>query len=126
MIKLSLALGYIHWALKRQAENRHQILIQGFAFLMEYYDSRQEAGNCSQKQEAEYNVGRAYHLLGLIQLAIPYYQRCLALGPAVDEEFGVSGTENFAQEAAFALQNHWAASGNAERAQEVTESWLVL
>ncbi|KAL9098728.1 MAG: hypothetical protein Q9163_005663 [Psora crenata] len=87
IIKLSLALGYIHWAFKRQAQNRHQILMQGFAFLMEYYDSRQESGNCSQKQEAEYNVGRAYHLLGLINLAIPYYERCLALGDAVEQEY---------------------------------------
>ena len=126
MIKLSLALGYIHWAFKRQAENRHQILMQGVAFLMEYYDSRQTSGNCSQKQEAEYNVGRAYHMLGLVHLAIPYYERCLALSSEVDTKYGTQRTENFAKEAAFALQSHWAASGITERAREVSETWMVL
>ncbi|KAL9125829.1 MAG: hypothetical protein Q9217_005026 [Psora testacea] len=126
VIKLSLALGYIHWAFKRQAQNRHQILVQGFAFLMEYYDCRQESGSDLQKQEAEYNVGRAYHLLGVIHLAIPYYERCLALGNALEMRYGSSITENFAQEAAFALQGHWAASGNMDRAREVTERWLVI
>lgn len=126
MIKLSLALGYLHYALKRQAGNRHHILMQGFALLLEYYDSRQKCSSYSEKQEAEYNVARAYHLLGLTHLAIPYYERCLALSAAVQvEEMGCGG-EDFATEAAIALQAFWAASGNLGKAQEVTETWLVI
>lgn len=124
LIKLSLALAYIHYALKRQADNRHHILMQGFAFLMEYYDMRQESGDCLERQEAEYNVGRAYHLLGLTHLAIPYYERCLALSEIVQEDHEY--TEDFAQEAAFAMQGLWAGSGNLEKAQQVTEAWLSI
>jgi len=125
-IKLSLALGYLHYALKRQADNRHHILMQGFAFLLEYYDSRQRAISSSEKQEAEFNVGHAYHLLGLTHLAIPYYERCLDLSPAVQTEKVDMGGEDFAQEAAFALQGFWAASSNMGKARAVTDFWLVV
>ena len=126
MIKLSLALGYLHYALKRQADNRHQILMQGLAFLLEYYDCRQRSSIPSEKQEAEYNVAHAYHLLGLTHLAIPYYERCLAISATAPVEKSGCGVEDFAHEAAFALQSFWAASGNMEKARELTEKWLVV
>ena len=97
--------------------------MQGMAYLLEYYYCRQRSNRSSEKQEAEYNVAHAYHLLGLTHLAIPYYERCLALSKAVQVEgFG----EDFAQEAAFVLQSFWAKNGNMEKAREVTEKWLVL
>lgn len=126
MIKLSLALGYLHYALKRQADNRHHLLMQGLAFLLEYYDCRKRSSRFSEKQEAEYNVAHAYHLLGLTHLAIPYYERCLAMSAAAQVEKLDCGTENFAKEAAFAMQNLWAASGNMKKARELTEKWLVV
>ena len=126
MIKLSLALGYLHYALKRQADNRHYILMQGLAFLLEYYDSRKRSSRISEKQEAEYNVAHAYHLLGLTHIAIPYYERCLAFRPAAQVEESDCEAEDFAKDAAFALQNFWAASGNKGKAREVTDKWLVV
>ena len=126
VIKLSLALGYIHHALKRQADNRHQILMQGFAFLFEYHDHREDEGGSSEKQEAAYNVARAYHMLGLTHLATPYYERCLMLSEFVQKEYYRTRVEDFAQEAALALQEIWATSGNEEQALEVTERWLQL
>jgi general transcription factor 3C polypeptide 3 (transcription factor C subunit 4) len=125
-IKLSLALAYLHYALKRQAENRHHILMQGVAFLLEYYDGRQQSISFSEKQEAEFNVGHAYHLLGLTHLAIPYYERCLDLSPAVQTEKVDLRGEDLSQEAAFALQGFWAASGNMRKARELTEKFLVI
>ena len=126
IIKLSLALGYLHYALKRQVDSRHNILMQGLAFLLEYYDSRQRSSTFSEKQEAEYNVAHAYHLLGLTPLAIPYYERCLAMSAAAQVEDSGCGAEDFAPEAAFALQSFWAASGNMKKARELTEKWLVV
>lgn len=126
VIKLSLALGYIHHALKRQADNRHQILMQGFALLFEYHHQRQEEGGSSERQEAAYNVARAYHMLGLTHLATPYYEHCLFLSEVLDTEYTETVMEDFAQEAAFALQEIWATNGNEERALEVTERWLQL
>ena len=126
MINLSLALGYIHYALKRQSENRHYHITQGFAFLFAYYEIRQNSNIPSERQEGEFNVGRAYHMLGLVHLAIPYYERCLALSGVINRA-GIQGTlEDFASDAAFALQGIWAASGQRELARAVTEEWLTL
>ena len=100
--------------------------MQGLAFLLEYYDSRKRSSKFSEKQEAEYNVAHAYHLLGLTHLAIPYYERCLALSSAVHVKESDCEAEDFAKEAAFALQNFWAASGNKGMARDVTEKWLVV
>lgn len=126
MIKLFLALGYLHQALKRQVDNRHRILTQGLAFLLEYYNDRSQSKSVLDRQESEYNVARAYHLLGLTHLAIPYYERCLILGTAVQTQTLVIPTEDFASEAAVILQAHWAASGNMEKARQITEEWLVI
>ena len=100
--------------------------MQGLAFLLQYYDSRKGSSRLSEKQEAEYNVAHAYHLLGLTHLAIPYYERCLALSPATQVEESDCEAEDFAKEAAFALQSFWVASGNKGKAREVTEKWLVV
>ena len=126
MIKLSLALGYVHYALKRQVENRHQILMQGLSLLLEYYEDRCRSGISSHQQEAEYNVAHVYHLLGLTHLAVPYYERCLCLNQSVQKGGSTSQVEDFAVEAAINLQSFWAASGNTARALEITERWLVL
>ncbi len=126
MIKLSLALGYMHYALKRQAENRHQIMMQGLALLLEYYDNRRHSSSFSEQQEAEYNVAHAYHLLGLTHLAVPYYERCLSLSQAVQTESLNHPAEDFALEAAVILQGFWAASGNTAKALQVTRKWMML
>ena len=101
-------------------------MIQGFAFLFTYYDLRQRADTFSGKQEAEYNVGRAYHMLGLTHLAIPFYQRCLALSDDMKTAGLCYGPDDFAKEAAFSLQGFWAANGDVLEALEVTERWLTL
>lgn len=123
MINLSLALAYIHYAIKRQADNRHHLIMQGFAFLFTYYSIRQGSKSALERQEADYNVARAYHMLGLSHLAVPYYLRCLQLNFDVGEE---NSEESFTREAALALQGLWAISGDVENAREVTREWLVL
>lgn len=126
MINLSLALGYIHYAIKRQADNRHHFLMQGLAFLFTYHDIRQGSNTALEKQEAEFNVARAYHMLGLTHLAIPYYQRSLDMEVEVLKmNLGLT-TENFTRDAAFALQGLWAACGDLEKAREATKKWLTI
>lgn len=126
MIKLSLGLAYLHYALKRQSENRHYLVMQGFSFLQNYYNDRHISEVLSERQEAELNLGRAYHMLGLTHLAIPYYERCLDLSQASDDEGLESNLEDFAREAAFTLQGIWATSGRMELAHAVTGRWLVI
>lgn len=126
MILLSIGLGYIHYAIKRQSENRHYLIMQGFSFLYTYYHDRKLSDVPSERQEAEFNVGRAYHMLGLTHLGIPYYERCLAMSDSVQEAVHGSVVENFAKEAAYALQSIWAAGGDFSRTRRITDKWLVL
>ncbi|KAI9873850.1 MAG: transcription factor TFIIIC subunit tfc4 [Pleopsidium flavum] len=126
MINLSLALGYIHYALKRQSENRHYLVMQGFSFLFAYYDLRQSSASLQEKQEAEYNVARTYLLLGLTHLAVPYYQKCLELSQEIHSSQAVGHTEDFGREAAVALQGIWGQGGDLELARVVTEKWLSI
>ena len=126
MINFSIALSYIHHAVKRQADNRHHLITQGFAFLSTYYHIRCHSGDACGRQEAEYNIARAYHLLGLTHLAIPYYQRCLSLSKAAQVNHLEGYTDDFSREAAFALQGLWATSGHHEKARQLTKDWLVI
>ncbi|CAG8584919.1 15004_t:CDS:2 [Racocetra fulgida] len=68
VISLSIGLAYLHRAMQRQTDNRHLQIMQGFTFLYNYYELK------ARNQEAEYNLGRAFH-----QLAVPHYKKALEL-----------------------------------------------
>ena len=55
---MSLGIAYLHCAMQRKSDNRHQGIVQGFTFLHQYYKLRNE------NQEANFNLGRAYHQIG--------------------------------------------------------------
>lgn len=126
MINLSLAIGYIHHAIKRQAENRHHLIMQGFAFLFAYHDIRHTSNSALERQEAKFNVARVYHMLGLTHLAIPYYLQCFDIHKDVHRMGLYPGVEDYTRETAIALQGIWAANGNVDKARKVTEEWLTL
>ncbi|KAL8738627.1 MAG: hypothetical protein Q9181_000623 [Wetmoreana brouardii] len=125
MINLSLALAYIQHAIKRQSDDRHQLITQGLTFLLEYYDLRCRSRSTSEQQEAKFNVARTYHMLGLTHLAIPYYQGCLALSPN-PQSTGPSQGNDFSMEAAFALRNIWVGNEEIGDAVDVTYKYLVI
>ena len=93
---------------------------------MEYHRSCEEKRQLFRMQEAEYNIGRIYHLLGLAELAVPYYERCLELGLQMDDGPQDHEVENFTHEAAIALQAHWTASGDVQTAHAITQAWLIM
>lgn len=126
MINLSIALSYIHHALKRQADNRHHLVAQGLAFLSAYRDLRLQSSDICEKQEAEYNTALAYHSIGLTHLAIPFYERCLDLRSEMRSgDFHEHG-DDLSSEAAFALQALMATSGDYHKARKLTDKWLVI
>jgi general transcription factor 3C polypeptide 3 (transcription factor C subunit 4) len=135
-ILLSIALSYIHHSLKRQADNRHYLILQGLAFMQEYRRIREREGSLlSEKQEMEFNFARVWHSLGLLHLAVDGYQRALAIGDEIQAEAGrrqAAGeqkqgfVENFSSEAAVALQSIYALSGDLDAAKELTEKYLVI
>ncbi|CAG8571855.1 4215_t:CDS:10, partial [Scutellospora calospora] len=86
-ISLSIGLAYLHRAMQRQTDNRHMQIMQGFTFLYNYYELK------ARNQEAEYNLGRAFHQLGLTHLAVPHYKKALEL-PSLQEVLREQEKEN--------------------------------
>ncbi|KAK8076584.1 hypothetical protein PG994_003856 [Apiospora phragmitis] len=139
MVNISIGLAYVHYSLKRQAENRQYLIVQGLTFLHKYYDQRlASAGACSmQRQEAHYNLGRSYHQLGLTHLAIRYYRLVLqeieANPPEAEAEEEEGGLimrrrkmESLGQEAAYNIQNCCLIGGDMIAARSVAGRYLVL
>ncbi|KAI9741008.1 MAG: transcription factor TFIIIC subunit tfc4 [Cirrosporium novae-zelandiae] len=126
LILLLIALSYIQYALKRQSENRHYLVMQGFYFLFQYYDNRKKNGISIESQEAEYNVARAYHMLGLTHLAVPYYERVLAMYSDLQSSREEESSNDMAREAALALQSVFAGSGNVVAAGRLTKTYLII
>ncbi|KAL8775160.1 MAG: hypothetical protein Q9194_003848 [Teloschistes cf. exilis] len=125
VINLSLALAYIQHAIKRQSDDRHQLIAQGLTFLSDYYDLRRNSRQASEQHEAEFNVARTYHMLGLNHIAVIYYQRCLSstLDEQGNEAVHLNGLSTFA---ALALQNIWAESDQSGKAMSVTHKHLTI
>jgi general transcription factor 3C polypeptide 3 (transcription factor C subunit 4) len=129
MIHLTIGLAYIHHALKRQTENRQHAILQGFTFLFTYYDVRKVSEHQDQRIEANYNIARAYHMLGITNLAIPYYWKVLgeeSKGKGRVGEASKADLPPMLLEAAFNLQGIYRTSGNLDLAKAVTEEWLVI
>jgi len=123
MINLNIGLAYIHHALKRQTENRQYSIIQGVSFMLSYYESRSRCAHIEERQEAYYNMARAYHLLGLVHLAIPFYRKVF------DEVLNLPEHQTYewlVLDTAYNLQAIYAMSGNAELADEITRQWLII
>jgi general transcription factor 3C polypeptide 3 (transcription factor C subunit 4) len=132
ILNLSIGVAYIQHAMKRLSENRQYQIQQGLAFINRYYELRIKDNVAIQVQEAEFNAARIWHGLGLVSLALPAYERCIAMSEQVQQEAKDKcadsewGHEDFKYEAAFAMQSIYAVSGNYEGARRVTESVLVL
>ncbi|KAH9879988.1 hypothetical protein J1614_002013 [Plenodomus biglobosus] len=132
MVNLSIGVAYIQHAMKRLSENRQYQIQQGLAFIHRYYELRTQENIAIHCQEAEFNVGRMWHSLGLVTLALPAYERCIEMSARVRNEAmdqcadHAWDCEDFAKEAAFAMQSIYAISGDVEGARKVTQEVLVI
>ncbi|KAK4196553.1 hypothetical protein QBC40DRAFT_234250 [Triangularia verruculosa] len=136
LINLSTGLAYIHYALKRQATNRQYLLSQGFAFLFRYYEDKlEEAGrnkSPGQRQEAHFNMARAYSLIGLQNIAVEYYKKVLEEEPVPRVEKGSEewkgglAEEDLRVEAAYNVRSMGYLLGDVEGAAGVVRRWMVL
>jgi general transcription factor 3C polypeptide 3 (transcription factor C subunit 4) len=128
ILNLCIAASYIQHGLKRLAENRHYQIQQGMAFAERYRKLRCKDNVPEFCQEAEYNLGRLYHLLGLTYLAIPAYERTIAMSKNVNKRAQDRGepAEDFGREAAFAMQSALAVAGDLRGAMKVTKEMLVI
>ena len=133
VINLSIGIAYVQHAMKRLSENRQFQIQQGLSFINRYYELRTKDKVALHCSEAEYNVGRIWHGLGLMTQALGAYERCIALSDRVkgeamgsDDGGAAAAVEDFAAEAAFGMQAICVLSGDFERACKITESALVI
>lgn len=121
MILLSTGLVHIQRALQRQTLNRHLQIIQGFSYLLDYFELRKSVGMV-EEQEANYNMGRTFHVLGLTSLALPYYNRVLELSnnSEVEDNF------DYSYHAAYNLHLIYTLSGNGKLARHIVDKYLVI
>ncbi|SSD58409.1 related to Transcription factor tau 131 kDa subunit [Saccharomycodes ludwigii] len=77
MFNLMMGLSYIHRSMQRLTPNRHFQILHGFRYLYQYYDLKANSNDTIDKQEASYNIGRSFHLLGLLTPAVKYYYEVL-------------------------------------------------
>ncbi|KAK4947569.1 transcription factor TFIIIC subunit tfc4 [Elasticomyces elasticus] len=125
VVLLTIALSYMHELLKRQIDNRHMYLLQGWAFFEEYADARHEWAKAKDdnelltviEREIEFNRARCWHMLGMSDLAIRSYEKMLSIGES---------DADYTMEAAYAMQTIYALSGNAIMARDITEKYLVV
>lgn len=131
MVNLSAGIAYVHYAMKRQAENRQFILAQGMHYMFRYYETRSRSEDIIERLEAHYNVARCYHLLGIFHLAAEFYARCLGEAKGHQrwmeerEEKGAVIRE-FVYESAVNMRTYSLTNGDFEGARALTETWLVL
>ncbi|KAI8824526.1 uncharacterized protein EV422DRAFT_520401 [Fimicolochytrium jonesii] len=103
LINFSLGLAHIQRGMQRKSDNRHMHMMQGFTFVMRYHQLRGE------NVEANFNVARAFHHVGLNNLAIPYYEKILEAsrkGKLTEDEQDLKG------EAAYNLSLIYISSGS--------------
>lgn len=119
----TLALTHIGRALQRQTTNRQLQIMEGLSFMQEYSEIRCAQGNNKgESQEADYNMGRIFHMLALQTFACKYYERVLEYD---DEQVG--GDEfNLKVNAAYNLQLMYYQAGNKQLAKKMVEKYLVI
>lgn len=72
---LLIAVSILAMAAQKTVDKHNNLILQGLAYMFSYQNLRK----CD--QEANYNLGRAYQMLNINNLAIEYYERALACGP---------------------------------------------
>ncbi|XP_062972290.1 general transcription factor 3C polypeptide 3 [Elgaria multicarinata webbii] len=112
LYSLCIGLTFIHMATQKYVLKRHALIVQGFSFLQRYLSLR---GSC---QESFYNLGRGLHQLGLVHLAIHYYQKALELPPLVLEGIEADQTD-LRRDIAFNLSLIYQSSGNIRMARKM-------
>ncbi|KAL0053282.1 hypothetical protein WJX82_003692 [Trebouxia sp. C0006] len=122
---LCIALGYMQQAMTRKVDDRNRVVLQAFAFLQEYAQHREH------EHESNYNLGRAAHHLGLVHIAVEYYQKCLDGSDSQSVQALHNGTEptyeaGLKQEAAFNLSLIYRGTGADDLARQVLQKYVSI
>lgn len=137
LLELSIGIAYLHRSMQRQANNRHIMVLQAMTFIFQYYrlyyeksyiydnhDGVDEGAGAAMRQQAEYNVGRCFHQIGLLTFAVKYYLNAIKIHE--ESKPNGLGERDLVFEAAYNLSLIFELSGNVGAAKEITEKYLVL
>ncbi|KAJ2724284.1 transcription factor TFIIIC subunit tfc4 [Coemansia sp. Benny D115] len=149
-VALHLGVSYLAHSLKRRINNRQYMVVRGLTFIQRYAElqyiaeakARGEYKGAVElsksdgpldvvvTQEIAYNFARAFHFLGLLDLAMRHYQKvfvlpvsCLAAGVGDEDE---SFMCDLRREAAYNLATIYISSGAVGRARELIIKYCVI
>lgn len=121
IVCLLAGLAHVHRSMQRSSTNRHLELLQGLKYVMEYFELRSSSKfGRLEYQEALYNLGRVYHLLGLFSIAVEYYDRVLTEFDDLDSE------EDLKRQTAYNLVLIYNSSGNTRLSNKIMEEFLTI
>lgn len=116
MLAFLMGVTLIQMACQKFSAKKHSLVTQGIAFLWQYKDLR---GPCG-LQEVYYNIGRAFHQLGLLPAATHHYKLVLETQPPHESMLDLS------QEAAFNLHLIYMNAGCKDLAQMYLDKYVIV
>ncbi|XP_047100507.1 general transcription factor 3C polypeptide 3 [Schistocerca piceifrons] len=111
----------IQVACQKFSAKKHALVVQGLSFMSLYRKYRGQEGF----QEVSYNLGRAFHQLGLLPAAIFNYRNALEsnVSPLIEQS---PKRLNLQREAAFNLYLIYHSSGSSDIARSYLEKYIVV
>ncbi|XP_078034927.1 general transcription factor 3C polypeptide 3 isoform X1 [Augochlora pura] len=121
LLALLIGITLFQMACQKSSAKKNQLIIQGIAFLRKYCQLRGEDG----KQETYYNMGRAFHQIGLLPAAVHFYKLVLNEHPGELVQKN-SRLLDLKQEAAFNLHLIYLHSENYILARMYLEDYITI
>ncbi|XP_076284248.1 general transcription factor 3C polypeptide 3 isoform X1 [Lasioglossum baleicum] len=121
LLALLIGITLFQMACQKSSAKKNQLVIQGVAFLRKYCQLRGEDG----KQETYYNMGRAFHQIGLLPAAVHFYKSVLNEQPG-DLVQKHPHLLDLKQEAAFNLHLIYLQSENYLLARMYLENYITI
>ncbi|ORZ30704.1 hypothetical protein BCR44DRAFT_148624, partial [Catenaria anguillulae PL171] len=119
MVNFALGSAYLHRAMQRKSDNRHLQIAQGLAFMFRYAEYATHP-----KVLVMYNLGRAFHQIGLVPLASRYYR--LALEESASEVDVEDEVRRYARYAAYNLALVYQQSNSVVLARRIMQEYLTV
>lgn len=115
-----IAVTLFQIATQKFSVKKDYLVAQGLGFFSVYKKLRGPDG----LHEVEFNIGRAYHQIGMLHLAIEQYKKVLSLKPPLAEKY--PSVLDLKREAAFNLHLIYKASGANEIAKMYLYKYIVV
>ncbi|AQZ18975.1 TFC4 (YGR047C) [Zygosaccharomyces parabailii] len=116
MLNFMMGLSHLHRSMQRLTASRHFQILHGLRYIYRYYEIRKTMYTELEEQEADYNLGRAFHLLGLVSIAVENYNSVL---DNYDDD-------KLKKHAAYNLITIYQESGNTKFANQLMEKYLSV